>query len=420
VIDLVARFALRRLDMLAGAFRVVIVNGPRQSGKTTLLGLFRDAHGGSLRSLDHEQTFAAAVADPPEFARYGAKPVIIDEVQRAGDPLVLAIKYIVDQNNDPGQFVLAGSSRFLTVPTLSESLAGRAAFVELWPFAAAERAGVTVDLATMLIDEPRQMLGADSSTWTRADYLDLITSGGFPEAVRMPVGPVRRAWFEGYLQTVIQRDVRQFADIQHASLVPRLLSMLAARAGSPAVITDLARGVELNQVTTRNYLSYLDIVFLTMAVPAWSTNLTTKAAKASKTYLTDTGLAAHLMDVEKEALEQPGHPAVGPLVETLVCTELAKLLAHQDRGVALRYFRDRDGREVDFVLETRDGRIVGIEVKAASVVGSHDFRHLVWLRDKLGDRFVAGIVFYLGTESHSFGDRVQAVPVSALWQHAKW
>jgi predicted AAA+ superfamily ATPase len=418
--SLVARQACTRLNLLSQAFRVVIVNGPRQAGKTTLLRYFQDRHGGSLRSLDHEPALAPALADPTEFARYGERPIIIDEVQRAGDPLILAIKYLVDQDNTPGQFVLAGSTRFLTVPTLSESLAGRAAFVDLWPFAAVERAAITSDIGAILVDSPRDMLDSAVSTWSRADYLDLICTGGYPEVVRLPAGLVRRAWFEGYIQTVIQRDVRQFADIQHGALVPRLLSLLAARVGGHVIAADLARTIELNQVTVRNYLSYLDTVFLTMQVPAWSTSLTTKAAKASKTYLTDSGLAAHLMDVEAEALLMPGHPALGHLVETFVASELTKLLAYQDRGVTLRHFRDRDGREIDFILETRSGNVSAIEVKATSTANAKDFRHLSWLRDKLGDRFTAGIVFHLGAESHSFGDRLQALPVSALWQHAKW
>lgn len=229
----------------------------------------------------------------------------------------------------------------------------------------------------------------------------------------------RRAWFEGYLQTVIQRDVRQFADIQHAAMMPRLLSLLAARAGSTVVTADLSRTVELSQNTIRNYLFYLDTVFLTVSVPAWSTNLTTKAAKVSKTYIADPGLAAHLLDVTSDGLRRPGHPALGPLVETFVVTELTRLLAHLDRGVALRYFRDRDGREIDLILETRDGRVTAIEVKASSSVNSADFRHLKWLREKLGERFTGGIVFHLGDQTQPFGDRLLAAPISALWHHAR-
>src|SRR6266568_2671284 len=158
--SLVPRFALGRLELLVGALRIVIVNGPRQAGKTTLLSMLREQRGGSFRSLDNDQTLAAALADPREFARYGDRPIVIDEVQRGGDSLILAIKYLVDQDNSAGHFVLSGSTRFLTIPTLSESLAGRAVFVELWPLAVAERTAVDIDLAAVLFDSPHTLLAA--------------------------------------------------------------------------------------------------------------------------------------------------------------------------------------------------------------------------------------------------------------------
>jgi len=218
---------------------------------------------------------------------------------------------------------------------------------------------------------------------------------------------------------VIQRDVRQFADIRHASVVPQLLRLLAARAGSPVVAADLARTVEMSQATIRDYLSYLNMVYLTIQLPAWSTSVSTKAAKVPKTFLADVGVAAHLLGVDAEQMREPGHKSAGVLLETFVVTELIKLLAHQDRGLTVHYYRDRDGREIDIVVEGRDGRVVAIEVKATSSASSTDFRHLAWLRDKLGDRFAAGIVCNLGHESLPFGDRLMAVPVSALWQHAR-
>jgi predicted AAA+ superfamily ATPase len=414
----VPRSALVRLERLVKAFRVVIVNGPRQSGKTTLVRLLLESAGGSFRTLDEDGPLGAALSDPRAFVEFGERPRIIDEVQRGGDQLVLAIKYEVDRDNSRGQFVLSGSTRFLTVPTLSESLAGRAGFVDVWPFAMTERTGVTDDIGDILLDAPAGLAQNGSSSWQRADYLNLICLGGFPEVVTMPGPQERRAWFQAYLRTVIQRDVQQFADIQHAALVPRLLGLVAARAGSTVIISDVATAVGLDQKTARNYLSYLDTVFLTIQVPAWSTNLTTKVAKTSRTYLSDPGLTAHLLGANPTSLAQPGHAALGPLVETFVATELTRLLSNQDRGVIVSHFRDRDGREIDFVLESPDGRITGIEVKGSSSVRTDDFRHLRWLRDKVGDRLSAGLVLYLGEHPLSFGDGMYGVPLSALWRHA--
>lgn len=415
---LIPRNALARLIRLSPAFRVVIVNGPRQAGKTTLVRLLQEATGGSFRSLDDDATLAAAIADPREFVTYGETPRVIDEVQRGGDALVLAVKHTVDRDNARGQFVLSGSSRFLTVPTLSESLAGRAAFVDVWPFAMVERTGVTDDLAALLVNDPEALFGEATSPWMRSDYLRLVCQGGFPEAVAMDDAELRREWFRGYLRTVIQRDVRQFADIQHSAAIPRLLRLVAARTGSAAVVSDLAQSLAMDQKTIRNYLSYLDVVFLSIEVPAWSTNLSSKVAKSGRIYLADTGLAAQVMGVGPSTLALPGNAALGPLVETFVATELTKLLANHSEDLALHHFRDRDGREIDFIIEAPDGRLVGIEVKASSSVTASDFRHLRWLAEKAGDRLTAGIVLYLGEHALPFGDRMIAAPVSALWRHA--
>src|SRR5262249_11438570 len=195
------------------------------------------------RSLDDVTTLRVAREDPTEFARYGATPRIIDEIQRGGDALLLAIKYMVDRDNSRGQFVLSGSTRFLTVPTLSEPLAGRAVFVELWPFAAAERFGARGDFCELLFAGRQSFSGAAESGWTRPDYLRLICAGGYPEALSIDNPTLRQGWFDGYLSTVILRDVASFAQIQHRELIPRLLGMRAARAAGPTVVLHPARGL---------------------------------------------------------------------------------------------------------------------------------------------------------------------------------
>ncbi len=357
--------------------------------------------------------------DPTEFAGYGAVPRVIDEVQRGGDDLVLAIKYLVDRDNSKGQFVLSGSTRFLTVPTLSESLAGRAVFVEVWPFTAAERFGAPGDFCDLVFAGRQSFSGAAESRWTRPNYLRLICAGGYPEALSIDNPMLRQGWFDGYLSTVVLRDVASFAQIQHGELIPRLLGMIAARAGGQTVISDLAGDLQLNHATVRNYLSYLDTVFLTGRLPAWSSNLNAKLVKTPKVFPTDSGLAAHLLQVDVDALAAPGHPTTGLLVETFVHAELTRLLATSDLGASLYFYRDRDGREVDFLLERRNGQTVAIEVKASATVGPGDVRHLRWLADKLGDRFVGGYILHLGTQTHPLGDRMMALPLSALWHHAR-
>jgi predicted AAA+ superfamily ATPase len=270
VSPLIKRFALPRLAERVGAFRIVIVNGPRQAGKTTLLRQLQGAHGGSFRSLDDATTLRTATEDPTEFARYGDPPRVIDEIQRGGDELVLAIKYLVDRDNSRGQFVLSASTRFLTVPTLSESLAGRAVFVDLWPLAVAERLRARGDFCELLFAGRDHFAGSATSSWTRPDYLRLFCTGGYPEVLAIENPALRRAWFDGYLSTVVLRDVAGFAHLQHGELIPRLLGMLAARSGGQTVLSDLAKDLQINHATVRNYLGYLDTVFLTGRVPPCS------------------------------------------------------------------------------------------------------------------------------------------------------
>ena len=414
--DLVPRLAQGLLDELASALRIVIVNGPRQSGKTTMLRQYQRAHGGSYRTLDNRQDQEAALADPVAFAVDGESPRLIDEVHLGGDWLVRAIKIAVDEDPRPGRFILSGSSRFLTIPTLSESLAGRAGFVDLWPLSMAEVTGGSADFLSQVFRDPTSLQGTESA-WTRDEYIRAISVGGYPEVRGLRSQVARSAWYDGYLTTVINRDISDFAEIGKIRALPRLLGLVAARAGSPLVIADLARSADLDRATVRNYLTYLDTVFLTTEVLPWSTNLTSRLSKTPEVFLTDSGLAAHLLGASEADLHRVGHPALGGMVETFVHAELMKLATVSELPVSIWQFRESDVREIDFVLEGPGGAVVGIEVKATTSPGADAAKHLRWLRDRLGDRFAAGIVLHLGQRASSFGDRIWAVPVSALWGH---
>ena len=416
--SIVPRAASARLNEYASSFRVVVVNGPRQAGKTTLLRLYRASHGGELRTLDDDEVLRSAMQDPITFAREAGRPLCIDEIQRGGDQLIRAIKIVVDEQWQPGQFLLTGSTRFLTVPTLSESLAGRAGIIDLWPLSMAERVGSEHNVIDDLFGDGRAArLG--QSAWSREQYLGVILDGGYPELVRMRGAAARRGWYDSYVDTVVNRDVREFSRIQHADAISRLLELIAARSGSTLAVTDLARSLGgLTPDTVRNYLSYLETVFLIGYARPWSNNLTTKVARTPKVYVTDAGLAANLLQVTEAALRRPGHPALGGLVETFVFNELTKAAALAEVGTTIYHYRERDGREIDFVLEARDGRVLGIEVKASVSPPADATRGLTWLRDKVGDRFVHGLVLHLGPHTLPHGDRITAAPLSLLWGHA--
>lgn len=412
---MIPRSAAIPLRELTRAFRVVVVHGPRQAGKSTLLDHYHDEVGGTSFTLDDIGALEAAKADPTTLATSGGPPWIIDEVQRGGDALLLAIKRQVDGDNSPGQYVLAGSTNFLATRAITESLAGRAGFVTVWPFTVAERTG-QAHASPDLRELAASTADPGPSSWTRADYAALACEGGLPEPLRLPKR-IRRPWYDSYLDSVILRDIAEFAQIQRGPAVPRLLAMIAARAGSQVVVADLARSLAISPITVNNYLGYLEGVFLTVSLPAWSTNLNTRAARSPRLFVSDPGLAAHAMGATPAALAEPGAAALGPLLETTVVTELTRLIANDPDRPRLGYYRDHGGREIDIVAEYPGGQVVAIEVKASTTPRVRDARHLQWLRDELGDRFAGGIVLHLGPASHSLGDRIRAIPVSALWGH---
>jgi len=414
-IDEIPRRSVSVVVGALGSFRVVIVTGARQAGKTTLV---RQVLGdqGTLQRLDDEVVLQAARADPATFASYGPLPRAIDEVQRGGDALVRAIKAIVDIDVTPGQFLLDGSADFLTVPTLSESLAGRAAFIELWPFSQGEIDGAADGFLDVVLNVPEQLRSDPPSPLQMADYIARLCAGGFPEAVRLD-GPARSRWFANYVRTVTQRDITELTGARKADQLPRLLRLLAARTAGELVVTSVHDAAGLgSRSTTEDYIGFLGMTYLVHQLPAWSRNLSAKAKRHPKVYVTDTGLAAHLLGKQPASLSRPQDPARGPLMETFVVNELRKQQGWLDSEVALHHLRDRDGAEVDVVIEASDGRIVGIEVKASATVTLADFRWLAWLRDKLGDQFVAGVVLFTGERPLAFGDRLTAAPISALWR----
>jgi hypothetical protein len=396
-------------------FRVAIVNGPRQSGKTTLLRTLHAARGGTYHTLDSDGDLASVMADPISFSREATRPVFLDEVQRGGDGLVRAIKVAVDEDQTPGSFVLSGSSRFLTIPTLSESLAGRAMLTELWPLSMAERVGATPSFIAELFTEPDALRRGRPSPYQRRDYLDLVCAGAFPEVLRTGSPRGRGNWFRSYVTTVTQRDIRDLSRIRFADALPTLLNLIAAQTAQVINVPELARQLDLDPTTVREYLPLLEMVYLVVRVPAWSRNLTAKASRAPKWHLADSGLAAHLMRRSPASLAPPGTPEAGSLFETFVVTELLKQSTVSQVEVGLYHFRDRGGAEVDCVLETTDGLVAGMEVKLAQSVNEADFRHLRMMRDRLGDRFVAGVLLYTGEHRLPFGDRLTALPAAALW-----
>jgi predicted AAA+ superfamily ATPase len=408
------RLAPAVVEALA-SFRAAVVTGARQAGKTTLVRQVL-AGSGTFTRLDDEAVLQAALVDPVSLALSGETPRAFDEVQRAGEPLVRAIKAAVDDDRSPGQFLLNGSADFLTVPTISESLAGRAAFLELWPFTQGELEGAPDRFVDVAFSDPGSLRDGPPGTEGPAGYLRRAVAGGYPEACMLPER-ARRGWFSNYVRTVTQRDITELTGARRADQLPRLLRLLAARTANELVLADVHRDLGFgSRDTTDDYIGFLGMTYLVQELPAWSRNLTTKVKRHPKVHLSDTGLAAHLLGKGVDALSRPADPSRGPLLETFAFNELRRQLGWSEVDAAAHHFRDRDGAEVDMVLEAGDGRVVAVEVKASATVEKPDFRWLELLRSRASDDFVHGVVLYCGGRPLAFGDRLTAVPLSYLWE----
>ncbi|MGH8962602.1 MAG: ATP-binding protein [Jatrophihabitantaceae bacterium] len=403
-------------DEYLASFRVVVLNGPRQAGKTTLMRQLIAAGDGELRNLDDEAQLASARRDPVAFVESSKRPLFIDEVQRVGDPLVRAVKAVVDADAAPGQFVLAGSTRFLAEPSLGESLAGRAGVIEVLPFSQGELVRHRDSFLDIAFSAPTQLRRLPPLAASRADYLELMIRGGFPEPSRMTSSRARNAWFANYISAVTERDVREMARVNEPSAAGAVLRGIAAMSAQLFVSTTLSTRADLSRATVDRYAELLNAVFLVHRLQPWSRNPLTKAVKHAKVHLIDTGLLCHLLGASAHALATPTAPAVGAVAETFVVNEIRKQATWSDIDVRLYHYRDSRGRtEVDLVLEAVDGRVVGIEVKASQTVNEHDFTHLATLAAKLGTDFGHGLVVYLGRHVLSFGDQLTAIPLGALW-----
>ncbi len=412
--DLDRRTTPVTIELLEG-FRTAVVNGPRQAGKSTLVRQVQ-AGRGPVVNLDDPSLLDAAVADPIGFLEQLPERAAIDEFQRGGDRLLLALKMAVDASDARGQFLLAGSTRFLTTRTLSETLTGRIGIVELLPLSAGEVRSNTESFLDKLFDGPPDPGAFECESLTRADYAEAIACGGFPELVLgSQTQRFRSAWCRSYVDTVTAiANVEQAAPVRRPDLIASLLHQIAVRSAQEVVLSDFARELQVDEGTVRSYLDVLATLYLIRLVPAWTTSATNRAKRRPVAHVLDTAIAAHLVGMTSERLAAIDSPWMGPLLESYVVAELAKQIGWADQPTHLLQYRDRYQREVDVVLE-RGSDVVAIEVKATSTPRPGDARHLAFLRDRLGDRFRCGVVLHTGKQQLNVGDRLYALPVSALW-----
>lgn len=389
---------------------VVLINGARQTGKSTLAKGLITQHQRQYYTLDDYSTLNAATSDPANFINNLPEYVVLDEIQRAPE-LFIAIKASIDENRRPGRFLLTGSANVLLLPRLSESLAGRIEILTLWPLSLQEIYTQSENFIDLLFSESFEL--SSNNTVSRDNFLKNIISGGYPEVLLREQEERRNAWFNAYITTLLQRDVRELAHIEGLTILPNLLKIIAGRLGSLLNIAELSRSIQIPQTTLKRYLSLLETIFLIDYLPAWSTNHGKRLVKAPKIFLTDTGLAAYLVGADTKQLENDG-ALLGRFLENFIIMELKKQCTWSKTQPRCYHFRNQLNQEVDFVLENRVGQIIGIEIKASTSVNYQDFKGLIALSETANHDFLQGIVIYTGEKIIPFGKNLWAIPLSIL------
>lgn len=390
---------------------VTMLQGGRQTGKSTLVAEIAREAGVQVYTMDDEDLRAAALADPASFIdSLGDGLVVLDEVQRAPG-LVLPIKAAVDRRRRPGRFLLTGSADLMRTPGAEDSLAGRAATVELYPFSQGELGGVRDDFVSTYLAGLQGWSTAES----RTDMVERIVAGGFPEMLTRAEVKSRGRWLDDYAARLVRRDAAELSRTSTSNL-EAVLKLLAANQAGEVVNAQLARHVGVTESVIGGYLSLLESLYLIKRIPAWSRSLMNRRIKKAKCVVVDSGLCSRLNRLGAADYVSPlGVNHLGPALEGFVASELLRQATWSATEFTVSHYRESGRVEVDLVLELPGGRAIGVEVKATASPTARQFQGLRLLSQRLGESWAGGILFYLGTRVLPFGEGLLAVPVPALW-----
>ncbi|MDE3213808.1 MAG: ATP-binding protein [Bacteroidota bacterium] len=417
--DFVERHIGNHLVRAMKSSPIVFLNGGRQTGKTTLTyevaGFLGNDSKATYVSFDQPTMVAAATRSPEAFLEGYSKPLIIDEVQMVPE-LFRALKVFVDQSrlknksNANGNFLLTGSANILSLPKLSDSLVGRMTVLTLYPFSTGEAIRTT---------------GRGLERIINFDFSDIKdTQLRLTEAIRLATYPEiaflneedRKDWFDGYITTLLQREVRQIAELEKITLLPHLLRVLCVRAGGLINDSDIAREVGLSSPTTKLYRHILQMMFLAFDLRPWHGNLGKRLVKSAKGFLNDTCLLCHMLDIDMAEIETRRPELFGHILENYVATEIIKQISNHHLSITPYHFRTSDNKEVDFVLEKPNRDIIGIEIKNTELITKNDFKGLEVLAEETKKYFLGGIVLYNGAQVVPFGKKLWAIPIRILWE----
>jgi uncharacterized protein len=389
----------------------VLISGARQVGKTTLTtGIAAADHPMRALTLDDRPTREAALQDPAGFVAGIDGPVLIDEIQRAPD-LLLEIKKVVDRDTTPGRFLLTRSASVLSSKRIIDALTGRIDRIRMWPLAQSEISGGRLNIVDELLAGRAPQL--DNAPVGRQAFASVIAEGGYPEARLRPPGRSREQWFESYIDTTLERDLREIADARRVNEMGRLLRLLASQSANLLSYRAVGQRLEMHHDTVQAYVTLLEQVFLVQRLLPWRPGLGARETSRPKIYICDSGMLAHLLgaDIERIGLDDQ---VTGKACETFVATELLKHASWAQQSVRAYHYQ-RERQDIDFVLESRAGDLAAIEVKARASLRPADWKWLAALRDARGDRFRSGVVVYSGEQTIPLGDRLWAVPYAGMW-----
>ena len=389
--------------------RAVLLSGPRQCGKTTLVSSL-GSEKSEYRTLDEKVSREFALNDPVSFVKHDSFPLIIDEVQKVPE-LMPAIKKEVDENQAKGRFLLTGSANIQSLPQVQESMAGRVGMVRLRPLARGEILG---NEPSFLVTCFRESFKTEYSSCDRGDIIKSALRGGFPEPLEFSSKEAKK-WHMDYLKALIERDLQDIQRINRLDSMKKLVECLAAWSSKFMDLSSIGAGLSVKRPTLETYINALETLYLVERVTPWTKTDYDRVGKRDKIFFTDSGLMSSILKWSFDKINLDGD-RLGKLIETFAFQEIMAQIDCSDGEYSLYHYRDREKREIDFLIESEDESLLGIEVKASQTIGKDDFKHLNWFKDKLaGNKNFIGIVLYTGTQVGSMGDNMWALPFNALW-----
>ena len=390
---------------------VTLLNGARQTGKSTLLkDLQKQGIISEYLTLDDLQTQALLLESPIQFLEKLPVGTAIDEIQRLPE-VFLSIKKVVDDNRVAGRFILSGSANVMALPKLADSLAGRMQINTLYPLSFGEKNGVRENFVDWAFDHQSKL---ERQKIEQIDWEEKVLTTGFPQSNNM-TGKVLENWYQGYETTLIQKDVKALSDIEKLGYLPKLLRLTAGRVASTINYSDLARSLEISNMSVKRYLELLKALYLIVEIPAWSGNYTKRLTKSPKIFFADNGFLGYQLGLDKNYLLQR-REVFGSMLENMIATEIIKQISWSDTRPKIFHFREVLGEEIDLILENRRGEMVAIEVKSSSRIKSEHLQNLKKFKAKMGDQVVKSILLYTGTQIELLGDDMVALPINRMFE----